>query len=48
MQEHTPRTVGQPEAHDALTELVRQGAVDIIARAVRAEVDAFLSRAVYF
>ncbi len=35
--------VGEPEVRDALTELLRHGARDLIAEAVKAELDGFLS-----
>lgn len=43
MHENTPISVGQPEVTDPLTELLRQGSRELIARAVEAEFAAFLS-----
>lgn len=43
MGEDTRVSVGEPEARDALTELLRRGARDLIAQAVMAELDGFLS-----
>ena len=42
MDENTPVSVGQPEVTDPLTELLRQGSRELIARAVAAEFAAFL------
>ena len=43
MDENTPVSVGQPEVTDPLTELLRQGSRELIARAVAAEFAAFLA-----
>jgi|TARA_Y100000310_G_scaffold304336_1_gene343374 transposase-like protein len=43
MDENTPVSVGQPEVTDPLTELLRQGSRELIARAVEAEFAAFLA-----
>ncbi len=42
MGEDTRVSVGEPEVRDALTELLRHGARDLIAEAVKAELDGFL------
>ena len=43
MYENTSVSVGQPEVTDPLTELLRQGSRELIARAVEAEFVAFLA-----
>lgn len=43
MGEDTRVSVGEPEVRDALTELLRRGARELIAQAVMAELDGFLS-----
>ena len=43
MSEDMRVSVGEPEVRDALTELLRMGARELVARAVQAELDAFLA-----